>query len=209
MNNKRIYIPLSRKFYLRNTLEVSKGLLGKLLIRKSGNKILAGKIVETEAYIGEHDPACHAYKKFTNRSKTLYETGGTIYVYFVYGKYHCFNIVTEEKGKGCAVLIRAIEPLMGLKSMKINRGKIKTIFDLTNGPSKLCLCLGIDLSYNGGDIAGKELFITESMEKNNFQIYVSKRIGLNSGKDFPYRFFIKNNPYVSKHIFNKEAKLIN
>jgi DNA-3-methyladenine glycosylase len=199
------YKPLRREFYLKNTLEVAKELLGKVLILKDGKTLLAGKIVETEAYMGDHDPACHAYQKLTKRSKTLYEIGGAIYVYFVYGNYYCFNIVTEEKGNGSAVLIRALEPLEGIKRMIINRKKAMTLNDLTNGPSKLCMAYGIDLRFNNGDITENNLFVSNPLVTDNFYICKSKRIGLNVGKDFLYRFFIKDNSFVTKHRLNKEA----
>ena len=208
MSENYTYKPLPRDFYLRNTLDVAKELLGKILVLKKGKTILSGKIVETEAYIGDHDPACHAYQKYTGRSKTLYNIGGTVYVYFIYGNYYCFNIVTEEKGIGAAVLIRALEPVRGIRTMTLNRKKAKTIFDLTNGPSKLCMAFGIDSDFNNGDITKKILFVSEPESINSFQICKSKRIGLNAGKDFLYRFFIKDNPFVSKHKLNKEGILI-
>jgi DNA-3-methyladenine glycosylase len=204
----KIYKPLNRSFYLRDTLDVAKNLLGKVLIKKTGKGFLTGKIVETEAYIGDHDPACHAYRKITKRSRTLYKTGGTIYVYFVYGNYYCFNIVTEVEGKGCAVLIRALEPLDGIEYMKENRGKLKNIYELTNGPSKLCLAFDIESELNDKDITGNSFFVSNPLMENNFDIAVSKRIGLNVGKEFMYRFFIKDNPFVTRHKFNRESFLI-
>jgi DNA-3-methyladenine glycosylase len=209
LSNNDTYKPLPREFYLRNTLTVAEDLLGKVLVLIKGKTRLAGKIVETEAYIGDHDPACHAYQKFTKRSKTLYENGGTVYVYFVYGNYYCFNIVTEKKGFGCAVLVRALEPFEGIKKMTVNRKKAKTIFDLTNGPSKLCMAFGIDLKFNNGDITENNFFVSEPVSNDFFRICKSKRIGLNVGTDFMYRFFIKDNPFVSKHKINKEGILIN
>jgi len=203
------YIPLPHKFYLKDTITVSKNLLGKIIVRKYRNKILAGKIVETEAYIGEHDPACHAYQKITDRSSVLYEIGGTVYVYFIYGNYYCFNVVTEQKGFGAAVLIRAVEPIEGIDIMKKFRPKAKSTHELTNGPSKFCLAFNIDRNLNKEDITGKKIFISNPMHKNNIDISVSRRIGLNIGKELPYRFFIKDNPFVTKHKINKEAKTIN
>jgi DNA-3-methyladenine glycosylase len=202
------YKPIRKSFYSENTLRVAKEILGKVLVKKQNGKILTGRIVETEAYIGDHDPACHAYRKFTKRSKTLYQKGGTIYVYFVYGFYHCFNIVTEEKGKGCAVLIRALEPLDGIKEMKKNRGNVKTIYELTNGPSKLCLAFDIDLRLNDKDITGSNFFVSRPLRNEKFAIVVSKRIGISTGEEFLYRFFIKDNPFVTKHKYNNESILL-
>ncbi|MBL7128368.1 MAG: DNA-3-methyladenine glycosylase [Ignavibacteria bacterium] len=202
------YKPLPRKFYHQDTVTVSQNLLGKIIVRKIRNKLLAAKIVETEAYIGEHDPACHAYQKITNRSSTLYEIGGTVYVYFIYGNYYCFNIVTEEKGVGCAVLIRAVEPLQGIDTMKKYRPSAKSLHELTNGPSKFCLTFNIDRTLNKEDLLGKKIFISNPLDKMKFEICVSRRIGLNIGKEFQYRFFIKDNPFVTKHKINKEAKTL-
>jgi len=198
------YFPLKDNFYKRDTIKVAKELLGKVLIRKTGkNEYLSGRIVEVEAYMGDHDPACHAYQKVTGRSSTLYEDGGTIYVYFIYGNYYCFNIVTETKGIGSAVLIRAIEPLEGIEIMKELRPKVRNSHDLTNGPSKFCLAFDIDKSFNGKKLSEDGIFISNPLKKEKFDIKTSKRIGINVGKDFPYRFFIKNNPFVTKHKYNK------
>ena len=202
------YKPLPRKFYIQDTVTVSKNLLGKIIVRKIRNKLLAARIVETEAYIGEHDPACHAYQKITNRSSTLYEIGGTVYVYFIYGNYYCFNVVTEEKGIGCAALIRAVEPLQGIDTMKKFRPKTKNLHELTNGPSKFCLAFNIDSALNKEDVTGKKIFISNRVDKIKFEICVSRRIGLNIGKEFQYRFFIKDNPFVTKHKVNKEVRIL-
>ncbi|MDD5362553.1 MAG: DNA-3-methyladenine glycosylase [Ignavibacteria bacterium] len=195
---------IGRDFYLQDTLTVSKKLLGKYLVRKFRNIYLAGKIVETEAYLGDTDPACHAFGRITPRNQTLYEEGGIAYVYFIYGNYYCFNVVTEKKGIGAAVLIRALEPVSGISIMKLNRNKIKNDADLTNGPAKLCLSLNIDKKFNGADLTGKEIFIAGGVNKEKTTAVVTKRIGIVKGADLPYRFFIKGNPYITKHKLNKE-----
>jgi len=193
------------KFYLRDSITVSRELLGKIIVRKSGNNILTAKIVETEAYVGEYDPASHAYMKFTERNRVMYDRGGKVYVYFIYGNYYCFNIVSERRGIGNATLIRAVEPLEGIVKMKKFRGEIKNIYDLTNGPAKLCMALNIDKSLYGKDVTEEnDIFISSPLKKESFEIVNSKRIGLNKGIDYPYRFFIKDNPYVTKHKLNKE-----
>lgn len=198
------YASLSDDFFKMETLKTAKFLLGKVLVKNNGRKgILSGKIVETEAYIGDHDPACHAFQKRSGRSSVLYEDGGTIYVYFIYGNYYCFNVVTEKEGIGSAVLIRAVEPLDGIRQMKLNRPGIKSIHDLTNGPSKLCMAFGIGREFNNTRLSAKGIFISEPREKEKFEIAVSKRIGIVKGADLPYRFFIKDNLYVTKHKFNK------
>lgn len=204
----RIYKPLKKNFYLQDTITVSKELLGKIIIRKTGKKILTGKIVETEAYIGEYDPACHAYQKITERNKIMYEIGGKVYIYFIYGNYYCFNIVSGEKGVGNATLIRAVEPLDGIEAMKKFRRDTKNFFELTNGPAKFCLAFNIDKKLYGEDLTTEEnVFISEPLKKEKFEIVSSKRIGLNVGVEYMYRFFIKDNPYVTRHKFNKDASL--
>ncbi|MCX6166270.1 MAG: DNA-3-methyladenine glycosylase [Ignavibacteriae bacterium] len=198
------YLPLTDSFFKRDTIKVAKELLGKVIIRRNDkNKFLSGKIVEVEAYMGDHDPACHAYQKVTGRSSILYEEGGTIYVYFIYGNYYCFNIVTETKGTGSAVLIRAVEPLEGIEIMKELRPKVRNIHDLTNGPSKFCMAFDIDKKFNGKKLTKDGIFISNPLKNEKFEIETTKRIGINTGKDFPYRFFIKDNPFVTKHKLNK------
>lgn len=197
------YKPVNIDFFKKDTILVSKQLLGKILVRKIDKKsYISGKIVEVEAYIGEHDPACHAFQKVSGRSSVLYEDGGTIYVYFIYGNYYCFNIVTEKKGIGCAVLIRAVEPVEGIEIMKEFRPNIKNIYDITNGPSKLCLAFDIDKKFNNRKLSENGIFVSEPLKNEKFVIKTSKRIGIVKGADFPYRFFIKDNPYVTKHKFN-------
>ncbi|MCE1163986.1 MAG: DNA-3-methyladenine glycosylase [Bacteroidetes bacterium] len=194
---------LHENFYLQDTLTVSAALLGKILVRKTGRHVLSGKIVETEAYLGDSDPACHAYGRVTPRNHTLYMKGGIAYVYFIYGNYYCFNVVTERKGVGAAVLIRAVEPFTGVEQMKLRRPKIRTEHDLTNGPAKLCLSFGIDRKLNEADLQSDEIYISKG-NKEKFTIAVSRRIGIEKGAHFPYRFFIKDNPYVTRHKLNKE-----
>ena len=199
------YKPLPRKFYLRDSVTVSRELLGKIILKKEKNKFLIVKIVETEAYIGLTDPACHAYNKFTERNKIMYDTGGKVYVYFIYGNYHCFNIVNGLKGFGNATLIRAVEPIEGIEIMKKFRGEVKNEYELTNGPAKLCMAMNIDKTLYGEDLTKEgKIFISEPLKKEKFEIVTSKRIGLNIGTELPYRFFIKDNPFVTMHKFNKD-----
>src|SRR5574344_1896072 len=174
---------LNHNFYLKDTLDVAKNLLGCILCRKIDNKILKGIIVETEAYTQE-DPACHAYRGVTKRSKIMYEKGGIAYVYFTYGMYHCMNVVTEKEGRGCAVLIRAIEPLNN--------------FDNTDGPAKLCKVLNITRELNGVDLTTNKspIWIEEGI--NPEEIVTTTRIGIKEAQDYPWRFYIKNNKWVSK-----------
>lgn len=199
------YKPVGRKFYLRDTVTVSKDLLGKLIVRKTKYETLIAKISESEAYRGSDDPASHSHRKITNRNKVMFDTGGRVYVYFIYGNYNCFNIVTEKKGTGSAVLIRAAEPVEGIELMKSFRGKIKNIYELTNGPGKLCKALNIDKTFYGKDVTEEgEIFISYPQRKEKFEIVSTKRIGISKGADLPFRFFIKDNPFVTKHKFNNE-----
>lgn len=200
------YKPVGRKFYLRDTVIVSRELLGKFIIRKIKSETLIAKITETEAYRGEDDPASHSFLKMTKRNKVMFDTGGKVYVYFIYGNYYCFNIVTENKGTGSAVLIRAAEPVEGIEAMKAFRGKIKNIYELTNGPGKLCKALNIDKLLYGKDATEEgEIFISHPVKREKFQILSTKRIGISKGADLPFRFFIKDSPFVTKHKFNREV----
>ncbi|AOY76292.1 DNA-3-methyladenine glycosylase [Clostridium formicaceticum] len=200
---------LTKAFYHRPTLEVSKDLLGKFLVHQIGVDRYVGKIVEVEAYIGEIDKACHAYNnKVTNRTKVLYDPPGTAYVYLIYGMYYCFNVVTEEAGKAAAVLIRAVEPIEGLEKMvenrykkKINEITKKQLINLTNGPGKLCMAMNITKNNNGMDLFNDELYIIEDKETSSFDTMTTTRINIDYAEeaiDFPWRFYIKDSSYVSK-----------
>jgi len=133
--------------------------------------------------------------------------GGICYVYFIYGNYFCVNTVTGKEGEGSGVLLRAIEPISAVEQMIENRGITKTPFDLSNGPGKLCMAMDIDRKLNRTDITKiNPLFVSKPFKKEKFQIAVSKRIGIGSeiSAEFPYRFFIKDNPYVTRHKYNKQ-----
>ncbi len=188
---------LELDFYLQPTLKVAKELLGKIIVRKLKGQILAGKIVETEAYIGEDDPASHAFGGITQRNKIMYLLGGHIYVYFTYGMHYCFNVVTENEGFPSAVLIRAVKPIEGIELMKKFR-RNDEIKNLTNGPAKFCQAFAIDKSLNGKSLLGDEIFIVESIDNVKFKIGRSPRVGVKSGLDKKWRFFIVGNPFVSK-----------
>jgi DNA-3-methyladenine glycosylase len=134
----------------------------------------------------------------------MFEDGGIAYVYFIYGNYYCFNVVTEKQGTGSAVLIRGVEPISGIHAMRKNRGVIRRDCDLTNGPSKFCLAFNIDKKDNREDLTEERIFISKPKKKENIIISVAKRIGIREGADLPYRYFIKDNPYVTRHKLNKE-----
>jgi DNA-3-methyladenine glycosylase len=184
--------------FLNNSpIKVAPRLLGCILIRIDGQKRLSGMIVETEAY-DQTDVASHSYRGETPRTKVMFGASGIAYVYFTYGMHYCLNIVTGPIGHGAAVLIRAIEPIEGKKYMYENRD-IKLEYQLTNGPAKLCQALKIDKKLNGHDLLDKplQLIIKPPISKNN--IVRSNRIGISQGKDPPWRFYLKDNPYVSRH----------
>lgn len=164
-------------------------------------------IVETEAYCGEEDKACHTFGgRKTERTSVLYYPGGTAYIYQIYGLYFCLNAVTREKGVGEAVLIRACEPVQGLNMMKKNRTKRKTgkkpeNTNLTSGPGKLCQAMGITTEYNKSSLINGILQIHDNKTITEKNIICAKRIGVDyagEAKDLLYRFYIKNNPFVSK-----------
>lgn len=198
-----------KDFYNRSALDVAQDLLGKILVREVDGKILKGKIVETEAYIGSIDKACHAYNgRRTKRTEILYEDPGVSYIYFIYGLYHCFNVVTNKKDVSEAVLIRAIEPINELdylsnirynkKYDELTKAQSK---NLTNGPSKLCLAYLLNKDLNAVKLYEKgAVYITDD-NNEDFEIVASKRIGIDyaeEAKDFLWRFYIKDNIYVSK-----------
>lgn len=193
---------LKRNFYTRDLQIVAKELLGKILVKKDGNTILSGKIVEVEAYDGEIDEASHAYIGKTERTKIMFNEGGYFYVYFTYGAHYCCNVVTGKAGKGTAVLIRAIEPIDGLDEMAINRfGSLiieKEKIKLTNGPGKICKAFGISKEHYGIDLTDEYIFIIDMPKIKEEEIIITKRIGIKKSVDLKWRYYIKNNPYVSK-----------
>lgn len=194
---------LKKSFYRREVLVVARELLGKVLVKSSGKEILAGKIVEVEAYHGDKDEAAHSYGGITKRNEIMFESGGYLYVYFTYGAHHCCNVVTGKKGKGTAVLIRAVEPVIGLNRMIKNRfgRKLKNdreIFNLTSGPGKVCQAFKFDRKHSGTDLTGEDIFILDGEKIRSKDIGVSKRIGITRSVDLPWRFFIKDNPYLSR-----------
>jgi DNA-3-methyladenine glycosylase len=192
------YKRVTPDFFKGTTEEVAKKLLGKILVRVIGGKILSGKIVETEAYLDENDLASHSAVGMTERNKVMFGEAGLAYVYFTYGMHYCFNVVTGEVGKGSAVLIRSLEPIDGIDLMKKFRQK-DDVHILTNGPAKLCQALKIDKKLNGVDLkTSNEIFIAEPDKNEKFEVVITKRIGIEKSKDLLLRFYIKENKYVSK-----------
>lgn len=191
---------LEHEFYRRPTLEVAESLLGKVLVRRLRGRNLAGKIVETEAYVGPHDLACHASKGKTPRTSIMFREGGYAYVYMIYGFYFCLNAVTEAEDYPAAVLIRAIEPLDYIPVMKRLRKNPDHSTNIGSGPGKLCMAMSIDKKLNGSDLTGDTLWI-EDRKLDVGRIIATPRIGVDYAgeyKDKPWRFYVEGNPHVSR-----------
>jgi DNA-3-methyladenine glycosylase len=184
---------LSRNFYSRDTEKVAKELLGKILVHKTREGDLKGKIVETEAYLGVNDPGAIGFRKVKSIPKSLLKPPGHAFVYFTYGNHWMFNIVAK-KGLLGAVLLRALEPSEGIELMKKRRG-VDDIDNLTNGPGKLTKAFDVDKRYDGYDLTKGNLFIEDSSERE--KIVKTTRIGLSDGKEKLLRFYIKDNKFVS------------
>jgi len=191
---------LPRSFYSRCTLDVAQDLIGKVLVRDFDGRLLSGKIVETEAYVGPHDLACHASKGHTPRTSIMFGPAGYAYVYMIYGFYFCLNVVTERIGYPAAVLIRGVEPLENLDFMRELRNNPERDTNIASGPGKLCRAMSIDKRLNGEDLLGRTLWI-EDRKIDSGPILSSPRVGVDYAgeyKDKPWRFYLANNPHVSK-----------
>ena len=179
---------LPRTFYDRDTVVVAQKLLGKWLVHQSDGIALIGKIVEVEAYLGEHDLAAHSSKGLTPRTKTMFGPPGHAYVYLIYGVHHCMNIVTEREGHASAVLLRALAP-------------VKNVTGKTNGPGLLCRAMEIDRRRNGHDLLSDNFFIAFPEATEKIFIVKRPRIGVDYAKHWAkrrLRFYVKDNPFVSR-----------
>jgi len=194
----RITPPLPRTFYDRDTERVARELLGAILECSTADGVAAGRIVETEAYLGEHDLACHAAAGRTQRTAPLYGPPGIAYVYLIYGMYWCFNAVTRAEHEPSAVLVRAIEPVRGIELMRRRRPTARRDIDLTNGPGKLCLALGIDARHNTKPLDRPPVVIRAGEAIADRDVSVTPRIGITQSADWPLRWIVTDNPYVSK-----------
>lgn len=190
--------PLGPKFYARPTAEVARGLLGHFLVSDVGGRRTVGRIVETEAYVGPDDPACHAFGgRRTRRTAELYGPPGTAYVYFTYGMHWCLNAVTEAEGFPAAVLVRALEPVAGLATMRRRRGGVPD-HELCSGPAKLCQALGITGTLNGAPLQRGPLRMLRNPSLRRLAVVTTPRVGITRAADWPLRYLIAGSPWASR-----------
>ncbi len=192
---------IERKFYSRNTVDVAKDLLGKILVRIVNGKALSGTIVETEAYRSTDDPASHSFRGMTERNSVMFGEVGRAYVYFTYGNHHCLNIVAKESAMPAgAVLIRAIEPIDGISLMHRYR-KTHDLYNVASGPGKLTQALKITKKQNGVDVTRKgELYVVNGTYVSASHIVATSRIGIRLALDKHWRFLVANNDFISKKV---------
>jgi DNA-3-methyladenine glycosylase len=190
--------PLPASFYRRETEGVARALLGALLETSVDGVITSGRIVETEAYVGEHDAACHAAAGRTHRTDPLYGAPGIAYVYFIYGVHWCVNAVTRPEGLPSAVLIRALEPVEGHDVMRERRPRARRPEELTNGPGKLCAALGITGHHNRLPLQRPPIVIRRGPPVPDDDVVETTRIGITKAADWPLRWYVKSSGYVSR-----------
>jgi len=189
---------LEKQFFDIPTLQLATALLGKTFVRiLPGNRVLKGRIVETEAYLGEGDEASHAWRGKTDRNAPMFEAPGTLYVYFVYGCHHLVNIVSEPRETAGAVLLRAMEPLEGQGFMERQRGTASAS-DLMSGPAKIAQALDINRSHSGSDLFSGEFFLENAPRIPENQIGTSSRIGISRGRELQWRKFVIGSPHLSQ-----------
>lgn len=193
---------LGRDFFARDTLVVCRDLLGQRLVRLLYGKRLVGRIVEVEAYVGEDDLSSHARPGRTERNAPMYGPPGHAYVYLIYGMYHCFNVVTERVGYPAAILIRALEPLAGVETMRELRGG-RPDLPLTSGPARLCQALAIDRCFDGADLCAPDaaLFLTRGAPVPDEAVAAGPRVNVRGDEravKIPWRFYVRGNRYISR-----------
>ncbi len=190
--------PLPRAFYARPTLEVARDLIGKTLLRRTADGIVGGVIVETEAYVAAIDPSAHGFRGQTPRNRSMFGEPGRAYVYRSYGIHFCLNVVTEAEGEAAAVLIRAIRPTVGIELMRLRRGERIVDRDLARGPGRLCQALALSLTDDGTDLLGAALWIGETSGiADALPVAATPRVGISQAADWPWRFVVIGDPYVS------------
>ena len=185
---------LDRDFYSRPAIEVARDCLGKILVHGK----TAGRIVEVEAYLGVDDRAAHAWRGVTDRTRVIFGEPGHAYIYFIYGMYECLNFVCEPAGQAGCVLIRALEPVAGIATMRRRRPSAKRPEDLANGPGKLTLAMGITRKQNGADLTASALEVRSPHNEPAIEMLTTPRIGITHCADWPLRFVIAGNRFVSR-----------
>lgn len=185
---------LPESFFARCTVKVARDLVG-FWLEHAG---CGGRVVETEAYLGEQDPASHAYTGASQRNRAMFGAVGRAYVYRSYGIHHCLNVVAHPPGSAGAVLLRAIEPQSCLELMRQRRGD-RSPLQLCNGPGKLCQALAIDQRHYDADMLGDpQLFLSRRRLRKGERVIAGPRVGISKAMDLPYRFWLENNPHVSR-----------
>ena len=192
---------MNHSFFRQDTVELARKLLGCLLVHRTPDGVAGGMIVEAEAYVGAIDKACHAYRNRSERTEIMYQDGGYAYVYFIYGMHYCFNVVTGPEGEGNAVLVRALEPIIGLGLMR-KRRQTNQLRSLCSGPGRLCQALAITKNEYGMDIcaANSPLQLIQYRHIPNADIIATPRINVAYAEEaavWPWRFSVKESPYVS------------
>lgn len=188
-------VPLSRRFFARQTLQVARDLLGHLLVHDTPQGRVVGRIVEVEAYRGPTDPASHAFRR-TPRSQIMWGRPGTAYVYFTYGNHYCMNVVTEPEGTAGAILLRAVEPVGGTEIMRQNRG-VRDDRLLASGPGRLTQAFGVDRAHNGADLGHPPLYLARG-RTTRVPVRTGPRIGIRVAVARPWRFYIPDHPCLSR-----------
>ncbi|MDE0263406.1 MAG: DNA-3-methyladenine glycosylase [Bryobacterales bacterium] len=188
----------ARSFYARHTVEVARGLLGTTLVHRTSAGLLAGVIVEVEAYLGEDDPAAHSSAGRTARTRVIFGDPGHAYVYKIYGLHHCLNVVAEPGGTPGCVLIRALEPVCGIDAMRSRRLVARRADQIASGPAKLTQAMGIGLEAYGADLLGEPLSIRVPRKVPEVKVATTPRIGIQKARELDLRFFIADNEHVSR-----------
>jgi len=188
-------LPLA--FYERDTVVVARELLGCYLVHRAPEGVTAGRIVETEAYLGQADPACHSYRGRTERCKTMFGPAGRVYIYLSYGLHYCFNITTDAPSVPAAVLLRALEPVEGIELMQKRRGRTR-LTELCSGPGKLAQAMGFSLDHDGCSLFEGVIEVYRGHLRPGEAIVTSTRIGITKAADWPLRFYLSNNAFDSR-----------
>lgn len=192
---------LADSFFLQPCLDVARALLGKGLWHQTRSGLLLAEIVEVEAYLGTEDPASHAYRGPTARSRIMFERGGACYVYLSYGMNFCMNVVSGPEGRGEAVLLRAARPVEGIDQMFVNRGLPRDVSarKLMSGPGKLAKAMGVDLSFYGRRFDESDFRLVDlGVRYDDGQVLSSPRIGISKAAELPYRFTVRDSPWLSR-----------